>query len=131
MCDVDQDTLAALAEDCTTNQTIGFDGEDWVCRSAPIEATLSTSSWGYPPCCGIDDMFQAYSANLYQMAPCDRFDCIIELVDVLDHTSCQVFITGNPNAGLVGIYPNANYILLDTAPLSVGQPVYINISCAR
>lgn len=132
VCGADGDTLAALADECLVNQTIGFDGEAWVCRSAPIVATLSTSQWGFPfPCCGIDDMFQAYSANVSTSRICYEFYCEIELVDVLDHTSCQVFITGNPGAGDVFIDPQQDFIILNLGPLDIGEPVYINISCAR
>lgn len=130
-CGSDSDILAALAEECETNQTIGFDGTEWVCRSAPIEATLSSSSWGSPPCCGIDDMFQAYSANVSTTTMCDDFLCEIELIDVIDHTSCQVFITGNPGANDVRVFPYTNYLLLEMFWLNRFQPVYINVSCAR
>jgi len=122
------DTLTAL--NCTVNQSIGWNGTAWVCRSAPIVATLSRLA-GAPPCCGIPNMFAAYSPNVDPAEPCDFIFCTIRLVDVVDHTSCQVNFTGNSFQGSVVVLTSTTAIVLQNMfTLNSTQPFYVNISCA-
>lgn len=132
--DTDTDTLTLLAEECTVNQTVNFDGEGWECRSAPIVATLSDTVWASPvPGSSVSQMFDARSANIDGTQPCTAFFyCRIKLVDVVDHTTCQLTITGNPGSNNVLITSSTTYIQLDgMGVLTPGQPVYINVSCVR
>ena len=122
----DTDTLASL--DCTINQTIGFNGEAWECRSAPITASLTRSPFS-PECCGIDEVFTAYSPNI-DTGPyiCDALDfliCDIHLVDVVDHTSCQV----NVSNSRIDINLTTDYVRL-FGPVDDTQTLYVNISCS-
>ena len=123
----DTDTLASL--DCTINQTIGFNGEAWECRSAPITASLTRSPFS-PECCGIDEVFTAYSPNI-DTSPdyiCDALDflfCDIHLVDVVDHTSCQANVS-NPDID-VDLYTDHVFLL---GPLDDTETLYVNISCS-
>ncbi len=125
---VDTDTLATLH--CTANQTIGWDGSAWVCRSQPIVATLSRVASGGFPCCGIAGVFQAYSPNVDPTTICDGFHCQIRLIDVLDHTSCQVSLTGNSADNSITVTTTPTEITIQPLfILNPSQPFYINISC--
>jgi hypothetical protein len=125
---VDTDTLASLS--CTTNQSVRWSGTEWECRNEPIVAILSRAS-GSSPCCGIDGFFDNYSPNVdVNYSSCDENFCTIRLVDVIDHTSCQVNVTGYSYA------PNA-YISQTTSEIFIdwyyynwsSEPLYVNISC--
>jgi hypothetical protein len=124
---VDTDTLATLH--CTVNQTIGWDGSAWVCRSQPIVATLSRVAGGFP-CCGIAGVFQAYSPNVDPTTMCDDLFCQIRLIDVLDHTSCQVSLTGNSADSNLTVTTTPTEITIQPLIiLNPRQPFYENISC--
>jgi hypothetical protein len=125
---VDTDTLATLS--CTVNQSIRWDGSAWECRSEPIVATLSRVAGGGFPCCGIAGVFQAYSPNVDQSTICDGFLCQIRLIDVLDHTSCQVSLTGNSNDNSIAVTTTTTEITIEPLfILNPGEPFYVNISC--
>ncbi len=125
---VNTDTLASL--NCTPNQSIRWDGNAWVCRSEPIVATLSrTANVGFP-CCQITDVFQAYSPNVDPTGMCDDIFCHIRLVDVLDHTSCQVNFTGNSGENNLVVNTSQSEILIQPMfVLNPSEPFYVNISC--
>ncbi|MEO7369496.1 MAG: hypothetical protein ABIZ69_01450 [Ilumatobacteraceae bacterium] len=127
---VDTDTLAALS--CTTSQSIRWDGLAWICSSEPIVATLSRVANGFPFfCCDITRAFQAYSPNVDQTQQCDDFQCTIRLVDVLDHSRCQVNFTGNSQSSAVLVTSSTTEITLNYMyRLSPSEPFYVNISCA-
>ena len=125
---VNTDTLAAL--NCTPNQSVRWDGSAWVCRSEPIVATLSRVAFAGPACCEIQDVFQAYSPNVNPTGFCFDFECHIQLVDVLDHTSCQVSFTGNSDADqldteVTSFDINVRFLYR----LNPAEPLYINVSC--
>ncbi len=119
------DTLASL--DCTTNQTIGWNGEAWECRSAPITASLTRNPFT-PPGFGISEIFTAYSPNVdTSYGICDGILCQIHLVDVVDHTSCQVNVSD----------PGVDFFLLpdhidlwEVEFVDPSQTLYVNISCS-
>lgn len=121
------DTLASL--DCTINQTIGFNGEVWECRSTPITASL-TRNPSAPECCGIDEVFTAYSPNIDAGRDyiCDATEgyliCEIHLVDVVDHRSCQVNVA-NAN---IDSFLYADQIRL-TGSFDRFETLHVNISC--
>lgn len=121
----DTDTLASL--NCTINQTIGWNGEAWECRSAPITASLTRNPFS-PFCCGITDIFTAYSPNIdTNYGICDGFFCEIHLVDVIDHTSCQV----NVSSPVVRVDLFQDFIMLEEIDFAdPGQTLYVNISCS-
>jgi hypothetical protein len=127
---VDTDTLASLA--CTPNQSVRWDGLAWQCRTQPIVATLSRVAGSFPFfCCQIPDGFQAYSPNVDSTTNCNDFACTIRLVDVLDHTSCQVTFTGNSNvANVVAIPTTTEIVVMHMFTLNSSQPFYVNISCS-
>ncbi len=127
-CSDNVDTLEALS--CTINQSIGWNGTAWICRSAPIVATLSMAAFA-PSCCLVRDRFQAYSPNVDPLRICDFFMCEIRLIDVIDHTTCQVSFTGNSGANQLNVANLADRVVI--TPLFVlnpGEPLYVNISCA-
>ena len=124
---VDTDTLATLS--CTPNQSIRWDGTAWVCRSEPIVATLSKTALGFP-CCQVHNMFQAYSPNVDPNGSCDIVFCHIRLVDVLDHTSCQVNFTGNSGEnGLIVNTSQSEILIQPMFHLNPTEPFYVNVSC--
>ncbi|HEX2782743.1 MAG TPA: collagen-like protein, partial [Ilumatobacteraceae bacterium] len=125
---INTDTLAAL--NCTPNQTVRWDGSAWVCRSEPIVATLSRTASPFFGCCQISDLFQAYSPNVDPTGFCFDFECHIRLVDVLDHTSCQVSFTGNSNADGLDVRTTPQEIILRPMfILNPSEPFYVNVSC--
>ena len=76
-------------------------------------------------------MFQAYSPNVDPTSPCFGFFCEIRLVDVLDHTTCQVNFTGN--SGADGLTVNATPTGIIIQPMFVlnpSEPFYVNVSCS-
>ena len=127
---VDTDTLASL--DCSTNQSIGWNGDAWVCKSQPIVATLSrlaTNNYAYA-CCSVIELFQTYSPNVHPYTPCNSNSCTIRLVDVLDHNSCATTLTGNQWENSVNIWTTFDEIHLDfLGNLDPYQPLYVNITC--
>ena len=120
------DTLASL--NCTINQTIGWNGEAWECRSAPITASLTRNPFS-PPGYGIEGVFTAYSPNVdtsYGICVGWRH-CEIHLVDVVDHTSCQV----NVSDPAVDFVLSSDHIdLWFIVHANPGQTLYVNISCS-
>ena len=83
-----------------------------------------------PPCCQISDRFQAYSPNVVATNICDDIFCEIKLVDVIDHTTCQVNFTGNSNANGLHVSLLPDRIMLEPMfILNPSEPLYINISC--
>jgi len=126
---VDTDTLAAL--DCTVNQTIRWSGEAWECRDEPIVATLSMVAgferFFFGP---ISDRFDAYSPNVDPTGLCDEFFCSIRLVDVIDHTTCQVTFTGNPGAGsMTADLSTSSIMIYPMLALDTTEPFYVNVTC--
>ncbi len=125
---VDTDTLAAM--DCTVNQSIRWSGSAWECRSEPIVATLSRVAGRPGFDAGLTNVFQAYSPNVDTNYPCDSFFCSVHLVDVVDHTSCQVSFTGNSQASMIDVVKFTDHIdinfIYDT---NHDQPLYVNLSC--
>ena len=118
------DTLASL--NCTVNQTIGWNGDAWECRSAPITASLTRNPFS-PQCCDISRVFTAYSPNIdIYYGFCDDIRCQVHLVDVVDHTSCQVNVS-NPGVSVV-LLPDH----IDIWDLHRGDvdTLYVNISCS-
>ncbi len=126
-CTTPSDSLSGLS--CTVNQSIRWNGTAWECRSQPIVATLSMVAFS-PPCCQISDRFQAYSPNVVATNICDDIFCEIKLVDVIDHTTCQVNFTGNSNANGLHVSLLPDRIMLEPMfILNPSEPLYINISC--
>jgi hypothetical protein len=124
--DRERDTLAELS--CTTNQSVGWDGAAWVCRSAPITATLSANP-SPSECCSVQVRFQAFSPNVNPNNICDLFFCRIELVDVLDHTSCAVSLSGDQASGTTA-FPTVGQIDLTFNDLwFMGESLFVNVSC--
>jgi hypothetical protein len=128
-CAGNQDTLAGLH--CTTNQSIGWDGMAWICRSAPIVATLTRTANGQIPIGSLYQVFQAMSPDVDPTGSCDPFQCRLRLVDVVDHTTCQVSFTGNDGANqLVATTTQTDIYIEPMFMLNLTQPLYVNISCA-
>jgi hypothetical protein len=118
------DTLASL--NCTVNQTIGWNGDAWECRSAPITASLTRNPFE-DPCCDIDRVFSAYSPNIDTgFGFCDFLDCLVRLVDVVDHTSCQV----NVSSPEVRVLLTTEFIELSEIIRADQETLYVNISCS-
>ena len=119
------DTLTSL--NCATNQTIAWNGEAWECRSAPITASLTRNPFS-PPCCGIEGVFTAYSPNVdTSYGICDGWLCEIHLVDVVDHTSCQVNVS-DPAVDFVLLPDRIDLWSIEFA--NPEQTLYVNISCS-
>ena len=79
-------------------------------------------------CCTIQDRFQAFSPNVNPNGFCVIFDCTIELVDVLDHTSCAVSLSGDQASGTT-VLPGVNQILLIFNPCGSVESLFVNVSC--
>ena len=80
-------------------------------------------------CCRIEDLFDAYSPNV-RSDWCDDYICHIKLVDVLDHTGCNVTYTGNSDQGLLRTeYFNSHLFIRDMSLLEATEPLYVTISC--
>jgi hypothetical protein len=125
----DTDTLAAL--DCTVNQSIRWSGAVWECRDEPIVATLSLAAGFDPFFFGtISDVFDAYSPNVDPTGFCDDIFCSIRLVDVIDHTTCQVTFTGNSGAGSMNADLSPTSIMIHPMfGLNTLEPFYVNVTC--
>lgn len=126
---VDTDTLAGL--DCTVNQSVRWDGTTWECRDEPIVATLSLAA-GFPPFFfgSIADVFDAYSPNVDPTGFCDDIFCSIRLVDVIDHTTCQVTFTGNSGAESMSVELSPTSIMIHPMfALNTAEPFYVNVTC--
>lgn len=126
---VDTDTLAGL--DCTVNQSIRWSGEAWECRDEPIVATLSMVAGFDPFFFGtIADRFDAYSPNVDPSGFCDDIFCSIRLVDVIDHTTCQVTFTGNSGAESMNADLSPTSIMIHPMfALNTSEPFYVNVTC--
>ena len=126
---VDTDTLTAL--DCSVNQSIRWSGEAWECRDEPIVATLSLAAGFEPFMFGpISDVFDAYSPNVDPTGFCDDIMCQIRLVDVIDHTTCQVTLTGNSSAGSMNVDLSPTAIMIHPMfILNTSEPFYVNVTC--
>ena len=124
--DRERDTLAELS--CTANQSAGWDGSAWVCRSTPITATLSANP-SPSFCCTIQQRFQAFSPNVNPDNTCHEFDCTIELVDVLDHTSCVVSLSGDQAAGTDWFAGVNTIVLFFPDPWFEFESLFVNVSC--
>ena len=126
-CSNDSDILAGLH--CRANQSPGFDGTNWVGRSAPIVSTLSRPAFS-PPCCCVNSLFTAHSPNAQDAGFCDDFNCRIRLINVLDHTGCSVAFTGNSRESNVIVTVTPTYIELDNIFMTDNtQPLYVTITC--
>ena len=125
-CSDDLDTVGNL--DCDANQSAAFDGTSWVCRSTPIVSTLSRLAFA-SGCCSLDQVFAAYSPNV-ESGFCDEFLCEISLVDVVDHTGCDVTFTGNSRQGDLDWFAGTNEIFINHMLfLEPSEPLYVTISC--
>ena len=76
---------------CTTNQSIGWNGAAWVCKSQPIVATLSRVATGQNPVLllGHRTCSRHTARTSIRTALCNDYYCTIRLVDVIDHNSCR------------------------------------------
>ena len=98
-----------------------------MCRSTPITATLSANPSPFT-CCTVQERFQAFSPNVNPNNNCNIFDCTIELVDVLDHTSCAVSLSGDQASETV-ISLSADQIDLIFVGLWFNESLFVNVSC--
>jgi len=104
------DTDTLAALQCTVNQSIRWNGSAWECRSERIVATLSRVA-GQPTFdIGITNVFQAYSPNVDTSSLCDSIVCSVRLVDVVDHNSCQVSFTGNSQSSMIDVVKFSDHI---------------------
>ena len=125
------DPFAGL--NCNVGDQLRMGSSGWECRAEPITASLIQNSWDdqdgiYAPISTYFDSFNNVETNSY----CDSIFCFIEVIGVVDHSSCVVQVTGGAVSG------NAT-VNIDTTPLEIrihplftwneGQAVYINISC--
>lgn len=114
---------------CSNGQTIVWNGTGWGCRTVAITGQLSITSVPPDICCGVFGVFESYTPNVRDDF-CDDVMCYISLSDVTDHQSCSVTIYGNSTAQMVQI---TNYLdgveLVGLFDLTVGDPLYVNLSC--
>jgi len=125
------DPFAGL--NCNVGDQLRMGSSGWECRAEPVTASLIQNSWDdqdgiYAPISTYFDSFNNVETNSY----CDSIFCFIEVIGVVDHSSCVVQVTGGAVSG------NAT-VNIDTTPLEIrihplftwneGQAVYINISC--
>ena len=114
---------------CSNGQTIVWNGTGWGCRTVAITGQLSITSVPAGICCGVFEVFDSYTPNVRDDF-CDDVMCYISLSDVTDHQSCSVTIYGNSTAQMVQI---TNYFagveLVGLFDLTVGDPLYVNLSC--
>lgn len=115
--------------DCSNGQTIVWNGTGWGCRTVAITGQLSITSVPADICCGVFGVFESYTPNVRNDF-CDDVMCYISLSDVTDHQSCSVTIYGNSTAQMVQITKYlAGVELVGLFDLTVGDPLYVNLSC--
>ncbi|MEY2552371.1 MAG: hypothetical protein QOC57_231 [Ilumatobacteraceae bacterium] len=122
------DTLGALG--CATNQSIRWDGNAWHCSFEPIVATLSRAAFS-PSCCDVPSFFDSYSPNVDPFwGNCDDHGCRIHLLNVTDHTTCQVNVSGFPGSENAVIRTYTDHIDVTWGIYQFwADPLYVNISC--
>ena len=125
------DPFAGL--NCVVGDQLRMGSGGWECRAEPITASLIKSSWDYRG--GVLSPVNLYFDSVNNVDPdtiCTASFCDIEVIGVVDHTSCVVQVTGDA----VQIFGS---VLISTTPSDInispintwteGLPVYINISC--
>ncbi len=132
-CADDSDTLAGLA--CTENQSLRWNATSaaWECANIPISANLFMQPFP-PPCCTVSDIFTSWSPNVDPNGSCDIFtECDITLVDVVDHTSCSVQLTGNSGADAAWIAANVlllpDRIVISNLSDIFDEQLFVAVSC--
>jgi len=125
------DPFAGL--NCNVGDQLRMGSSGWECRAEPITASLIQNSWDgqdgiSAPISTYFDSFNNVETNSY----CDSIFCFIEVIGVVDHSSCVVQVTGGAVSGGADVN-------IDTTPQEIridplftwneGQAVYINISC--
>jgi len=125
------DPFAGL--NCNVGDQLRMGSSGWECRAEPITASLIQNSWDdqdgiYAPISTYFDSFNNVETNSF----CDGVSCLIEVIGVVDHSSCVVQVTGGAVSGNGTVNINTTPPEIRIDPLftwNEGQAVYINISC--
>jgi hypothetical protein len=97
-------------------------------RGLPVNAMLNTNAYdSYAR--GVANVFPTRTANVDTSPPCDSVRCLIRLVDVADHTACQLIASGQPAAAQITFDKRPWGVELRFPILDRTKPLLISITC--